>query len=223
MPGRGVTLEEDLVAEAAVGLAAEEVVEADLVERGRRRVRREVTAETVEAMVRAVDHRHRVPADERADAPLDVLVAGEPRLLLGRDRVDVVGGDHRRDADALLARALHEPREQVAGTGTAPAVDDRVERVEPLRRLGRVDVGELVDEAVDEHRVLRSTPPPTRLRPDLADFARPVAHEASSESELTETGDTPERARGASVRRDRGRGPHPGRHEREAASELPRR
>ena len=36
--GRGVALEEDLVAGAAVGLAAEEVVEADLVERGRRRV-----------------------------------------------------------------------------------------------------------------------------------------------------------------------------------------
>ena len=69
--GRGVTLEEHLVAVAAVGLAAEEVVEADLVERGRRRVGGEVTAETVEAMVRAVDHHHRVPTDERADAALD--------------------------------------------------------------------------------------------------------------------------------------------------------
>ena len=98
---RRVTLEEDLVAGAAVGLAAEEVVEPDLVERGRRRVRRQVTAETVEAVVRAVDHRHRVPADERADAALEVFVAGEPRFLLGRDRVDVVGLHHRRHADAL--------------------------------------------------------------------------------------------------------------------------
>ena len=62
---RGVALEEDLVAEAAVALAAEEVVEADVVERGRRRERREVAAEAVEAVVRPVDHRHRVPADVR--------------------------------------------------------------------------------------------------------------------------------------------------------------
>ena len=118
--GRGVTLEEHLVAEAAVGLAAEEVVEADLVERGRRRVRGEVTAETVEAVVRAVDHRHRVPADERADAALDVLVAGEPRLLLGRDRVDVVGLHHQRDADALVAGPFHEAGEEVVRAGLAP-------------------------------------------------------------------------------------------------------
>ena len=43
--GRGVALEEDLVAEAAVGLAAEEVVEAHLVERGRAGVGREVAAD----------------------------------------------------------------------------------------------------------------------------------------------------------------------------------
>src|SRR6185312_5879590 len=74
---RGVTLDEHLVAEPAVTLAAEEVVEADFVQRRRRRVRRGVAAEAVEAMVRAVDHRERVPTDEGADAALDVLVARE--------------------------------------------------------------------------------------------------------------------------------------------------
>ena len=68
---RRVALEEDLVAGAAVALAAEEVVEADVVERGRRRERGEVTAEAVEAVVGAVDHRHGVPADVRADAALE--------------------------------------------------------------------------------------------------------------------------------------------------------
>ena len=162
-----MTLEEHLVAVATVALAAEEVVETDLVQRGRRRVRREVTAEAVEAMVGAVDHDHRVPTDERADAALDVLVAREPRLLLGRDRVDVVGLHHRGHADALSPRPLHEPGEQVVGAGLAPAVDDGVERLEPLGRLGPIDVGELVDRAVDEHARLRhegsSAPPPTQV------------------------------------------------------------
>ena len=80
--GRGVTLEEHLVTEAAVGLPAEEVVEADLVQRRRRRVRRQVTTEAVEAVIRTVDHHDGVPADERPDAPLDELVAREPRFLL---------------------------------------------------------------------------------------------------------------------------------------------
>ncbi len=113
--GRGVTLEEDLVAVAPVALAAEEVIETDFVQRRRRRVRREVATETVEPVVGAVDHDDRVPTDEGTDPAFDVFVAREPRLLLARDRVDVVGLHHRRDADALLARSLHEPSQQVVG------------------------------------------------------------------------------------------------------------
>ena len=54
---RGVALVEDLVAAAVAVLAPEEVVEADLVERRRRRVRREMTADARELVVRAEDHR----------------------------------------------------------------------------------------------------------------------------------------------------------------------
>ncbi len=149
--GRGVALEVHLVAGESVGLAPEEVVVAHVVERGRRRERGEVTTEAVEAVVRPVDHRHRVPTDVRADAALEGLVAGEPRLLLGRDGVDVVRRDHRRHAHTLLTRPLHEPGDEVAGTGAPRTVDHRVERIQPLARLLRIGVGELVDESVDEH------------------------------------------------------------------------
>ena len=111
---RRVALEEHLVACAAVALAAEEVVEADVVQRGGRRERREVPTEPVEPVVGPVDHRHRVPADVRADAALEHFVTREPRLLLRRNRVDVVGRDHRGHPDALFTRPLHEAREQVA-------------------------------------------------------------------------------------------------------------
>ncbi len=139
--GRRVALEEHLVAGAAVALAAEEVVEADVVERGRRRERRQMTAEAVEAVVRTVDHRHRVPTDVGTDAALEHLVAREPRFLLGRNRVDVVGRDHGGNADALFTRPLHEAREQVARARSAADVDDGVEGIEPLPRLLRIDVG----------------------------------------------------------------------------------
>ena len=87
--GRGVALEVDVVAGVAVVLAAEEVVEADLVQAGRAGERGEVAADAVGVLVGSHHHHRRVPADEGADAPLDVLVAGEPRLGLAGDGVDV--------------------------------------------------------------------------------------------------------------------------------------
>ena len=106
--GRRVALEEDLVAGLAVVLAAEEVVEADLVQAGRGGVRREVAADAGEPAVRAQHHRRRVPADDPADPPLHLLVAREVRLLLGADRVDVAGLGQRRQPDLELARALQQ-------------------------------------------------------------------------------------------------------------------
>src|SRR3712207_8642338 len=47
-------------------------------------------------------------ADVRPHAPLDELVAGEPRLALRRDRVDVVGAAQRGHADLLLAGRSEE-------------------------------------------------------------------------------------------------------------------
>ena len=56
--------------------AAEEVIEADLVERRRRREGRDVAADAVRLAVGAHHHRHRIPADEALDPPLDFLAAG---------------------------------------------------------------------------------------------------------------------------------------------------
>ena len=88
-------------------LAAEEVVEADLVEGRGGRVRGDVAADA-DGLVRSGHHDRRVPADVGADPPLDVLVAGEPWLALGRDRVDVVGAAQRGHADLPLAGALEQ-------------------------------------------------------------------------------------------------------------------
>jgi hypothetical protein len=49
------------------------------------------------------------------DAALDVLVAGEPRLLLARDRVDVRGADGGREADLAGTGPIEELRQQEPG------------------------------------------------------------------------------------------------------------
>src|SRR4051812_40487752 len=139
----GVALDEDEVAAVRVRRRVPEVVEADLVERCGRLEARDVPAELARLLVGLHDHRDRVPADRRADLVLELEVARERRLELGRDRVDVRGralvGWRRADApgpvdDALdeLLRALH-----------AVVRHDRVERLEPLPRLLRVYVGRM--------------------------------------------------------------------------------
>ena len=81
--GRRVALEVDQVGVGARVLAAEEVVERDLVQRRRRGVGRDVAADAVRLAIRAHDHRQRVPADEALDAALDVPVARK-RHFIGR-------------------------------------------------------------------------------------------------------------------------------------------
>ena len=149
MSGRRVALEEDLVPGRLVR-AAEEVVEADLVEAGGAGVGREVAADALEPGVRAQHHGQRVPADHAPDAVLHRLVAGEVGLLLGADRVDVAGLGQRRKADLELAGALQEPEQDEAGALRAGRLDQGIERVEPLRGLDRVDVRELLLELVED-------------------------------------------------------------------------
>ncbi len=140
---RGVALEVHLVARARREvLAAEEVVEAHLVERGGRRVGGDVAADA-DRLVGARHHDRRVPADVGADAALDVLVAREPRFALGRDGVDVVGAAQRRHADLALAGAFQQLEHQEAGALPAVGVDGGVERLEPLAGLFAVDIGQL--------------------------------------------------------------------------------
>ena len=82
-PWCGVTLDIDGIAGGTVLLAAEEVVETDLVQHCRRREGRQVPADARRSLVRLDDHHRGVPADETPDPALEVLVAGEPRLGVG--------------------------------------------------------------------------------------------------------------------------------------------
>ncbi len=130
--GRGVALEVDQVAAAAVVLPAEEVVEANLIEAGGGGVTGQVAAETREVLVRAGDHRGRVPADQTPDAALHTLVAREGGLLLRTDRVDVARLGRRREPDVPKPCPLEDLVEQVLGAQVPGAFDHLVEGVEPF-------------------------------------------------------------------------------------------
>ncbi len=120
-------------------LAAEEVVEADLVQRRGRRVRGDVAADA-DGLVRSGHHDRRVPSDVGPDPALDVLVAREPWLAFRRDRVDVVRAAQRGHADLASARTLQQLEHEEPSPLTAIGVDGRVERLQPLPGLVRIDV-----------------------------------------------------------------------------------
>ena len=149
--GGCVALEVHVVAGVAVVLAVEEVVEADLVEAGRAGKGRQVPTDAIGMLVGPDHHRRRVPTHERPDSTLDVLVAGEPRFLFARDGVDVWRTDSCRIADLRRPGSIEQLGEEEASAGLAVHIDHCVEGVEPFLRLAGVRVGQLVDEAVEDH------------------------------------------------------------------------
>ena len=138
--GGGVSLDEDLVAARRVVGAAEEVVEPDLVQRGRRRVGGDVPADADPGALRAVHRDGGVPADPGAVAALDLLVAGELGLVLGGDGVDVVRRRNHRHAEVQVLRALEQAQHDLAAAGVALRRDELVERLLPLAGFVRVAV-----------------------------------------------------------------------------------
>ena len=112
MPGDAVALDVDQVAAEVVGGRAEEVVEADVVERGRAREARDVAAELGALAVGLHDHRERVPADDRADPVLEAGLARRLLLVVRVDRVDVGGGGLVGQVHARAPRLVDQPLDQ---------------------------------------------------------------------------------------------------------------
>ena len=138
--GRGVALVEHLVAHPLRVLAAEEMIEADFVEAGRRGIRREVAADPSRSVVRPQDHGCRIPTHHAADSQLHRLIARKVGFLLGRDRVDVAGLRQRRQADIRLACPLEQLVEDELRAVGATLLGDRVERFDPILGLAWVRI-----------------------------------------------------------------------------------
>ena len=98
----------------------EEVVEGDFVERGRRGIGRDVAADARAFLVRPHHHRHRVPADDALDLPLQFAVAGVRGLLIGRDGVDVGRGGAGDEGHAAAKGLLLEPFQEELRPLAAP-------------------------------------------------------------------------------------------------------
>ena len=136
--GGGMPLKIDLIAGEIVAAAADEVVHRHLDERRRRGEGGDVPTDALVLAIGADDHRHRVPADHALDPALDLPVAGEERLLVGRDRVDVGGGGGERNRHPEPIGLLLDGMQEVGRPLLAPAVEHVADGIEPFPRLGWV-------------------------------------------------------------------------------------
>ena len=150
--GRGVALEEDLVATARVVLTAEEVVHAHFVQRCGGGVRRNVAADTNTRALGAVNHDGCVPADPLAVTLFDVLVAGEIGLHCRGDSVDVVGGGQWRKRHALSGCSFEQSQHEEAGAVRGCFFQEAIKGLHPLPGLFGVGVVEVGRHAVADHR-----------------------------------------------------------------------
>ena len=119
------------------------MIEADLVERGRRRERRNVAADAGLVLVCAQHHRDRVPPNQALDAPFDFLAAGKRHFLVGRQRVDVRRVGAERQPDAATAGVLAELLQQLARARGPVALQHVIERIEPLSGFNRLEIGDV--------------------------------------------------------------------------------
>lgn len=150
---RGMALEEDLVAAVALVLAAEEVVEAHVVEGGGGGEGGDMAADADAWALGPRDHDRGVPAGRVEDLALDLLVAREERLVLGGDGVDVIRAAHLGHGHALLAGPLDQAQHQIPGSLPAALVDGGIEGIEPLLGLFGIEVRYLTRKAANDDRV----------------------------------------------------------------------
>ena len=100
-------------------------------------------ADAREVVVGAHHHGHRVPADVAADALLHELVAGILGLPIRRDGVDVGRLYQGGEAHPLHLGLLEELGENVVGALHPVELHQRIQGVQPLLGLRRVDVLDL--------------------------------------------------------------------------------
>jgi len=136
--GGDVALEEDHVGAVRMVRALEEMVVANFVHGGGGGVAADVAADAVMRLVGLHHHRHRVPADQGAQAALQGEVARVGRLGFPGNGVDVGSVGAVRGVDAVLAGGLDQRGDQVLGLVGAFKVDHGLEGVQPFLGLVRI-------------------------------------------------------------------------------------
>src|SRR5690606_25177357 len=107
-PGGAVALEIHQITKVAVVAAAEEIIEADIVEGGGGGEGGDMAAEAVLVLVGPHHHGQGIPADQGANSPLHKEIAGHALFPGGGNGVAKRGGDGVRGGNTLRRRPIEK-------------------------------------------------------------------------------------------------------------------
>ncbi len=110
-----------------------------------------MAADALRPVVGPYHHRRRVPAGVRPGPASPDGITGEPGLAAGRDGVDVGRRHGGREADLVFLGLFEELHQQETCPLFTVRLEHGVEGPDPLFGLGRVDVGQLVGDTVEDH------------------------------------------------------------------------
>ncbi|MNB95677.1 hypothetical protein D3C75_428630 [compost metagenome] len=135
-----VALDEQQVARMAFARGAPEVVEAHVVQRCAGGERGDVAAQVTRLAVGAHHGGHRVPADDRTDAPFQFGVARALGLQLRLDGVDVFGSGRERQIGTRTTGQFHHAFQQLMRALGALDINNGLQRLDPLLGFHRIRV-----------------------------------------------------------------------------------
>ena len=133
--GRGVALHQHQVAAVRLVGRVPEMHEAGIVEGRRRLEARQVAAQFGRVLVGLEYDRHRIPADDGANAVLDRARAGMMRLLVRRDGIDVGGIGGEGHLGPVAAGRIDNLGQNAIGRLGSLKGDDRSNGLIPFSRL----------------------------------------------------------------------------------------
>ena len=133
-------LHENHVPRLLFGIRTPEMIEAHLVQRGRRCVTGNVAAVLGAFPIRAHYHRHRIPANIGLNAALQRTVSRVLRLPCRRDRIEIGGVRRVRQVSARAPRIVDHVIQQKVRTFGAVLFEYGVNRLQPLGGFYRVNI-----------------------------------------------------------------------------------
>ena len=90
--------------------------------------------------LRAMNHDRGIPANVGANSSFDIFITREPRLVLGRNSVDVVSATQTRHTHIALICTTQKREHEIPGALGTCGVDNLIEGPRPLLRLVWINV-----------------------------------------------------------------------------------
>src|SRR5271166_5396263 len=134
-PWSGMALKINRVPFEILAAGTEEMVEPHFVQSCRRRIGRNMPTDVVLHAVGADNHRQGVPADERLDPTLKLLVSGEERFKSCRNGIRIWGIGSKGQVNPANSSMRSQSLQNLSRDVRAARFEHRVERFEPLLNL----------------------------------------------------------------------------------------